>query len=641
MPAAATARASPAGVGTNEELWLIGLHLMQYRHATRRPEAYWREAVRRDGKDTRCLNALGVWHLRRGEWGEAAGFFRKAIAALTQFNPNPYDGEAFYYLGVALRYLGDDEGAYAAFYKATWNWAWQSASFFALAEMDCARGDFERGLEHVERVLRGNGEHVQGRVLKVMALCRLGRAEEARALAEETLRMDRFDAASRYLAGGGAPGDLQIALDVALDFARAGFFEVGIGVLESARAGAARALPMVHYTLAWLHGRRGDVGAAAAERQKGREAGWAYCFPSRPEEILILEAAIGAEAGDGRARFYLGNLLYDRRRHEEAIVLWEEAVAREPGLATTWRNLGIGYFNVRRDVEGALRAYDVAFERAPGDARVFYERDQLWKRVGKGPALRLRELEKWRKLVALRDDLSIELATLYNQTGQPLLALGLLKPRQFQPWEGGEGLALGQYVRTHLLVGQWALEKGDAGMAREFFEAGLESPRNLGEAKHLLANQSDVHYFLGRAFAALGDEAAARRHYMKAAAARGDFQQMAVQAFSEMTYYSALALRALGRGEEAEELLRALLRYAEALEGERAVIDYFATSLPTLLLFNDDLQRRQVAARAVAGGAGAAGVGGAGGGGAVAAGVVDGGPESCVGGGFVDGGDAG
>ena len=94
---------------------------------------------------------------------------------------------------------------------------------------------------------------------------------------------------------------------------------------------------------------------------------------------------------------------------------------------------------------------------------------------------------------------------------------------------------------------------------------------------------------------AIHDIAAARHYYTLAAESRGDFQQMSVQSFSEMTYYSALALQALGRAEEASGLLKALLAYAQELEHQPAVIDYFATSLPTLLLFNDDLKRRQVA----------------------------------------------
>ncbi len=61
----------------------------------------------------------------------------------------------------------------------------------------------------------------------------------------------------------------------------------------------------------------------------------------------------------------------------------------------------------------------------------------------------------------MRDDLSLEVATLRNQMGQPSQALELLLHRKFQPWEGGEGLVVGQYVRARLLLGRRALEKGD------------------------------------------------------------------------------------------------------------------------------------------------------------------------------------
>jgi predicted Zn-dependent protease len=67
---------------------------------------------------------------------------------------------------------------------------------------------------------------------------------------------------------------------------------------------------------------------------------------------------------------------------------------------------------------------------------------------------------------------------------------------------------------------------------------------------------------------------------------------MSVRSFSEMTYYSALSLGRLGRKSAAKRLLRDLLAYAERLEKEEAKIDYFATSLPTMLLFEDDPQAR-------------------------------------------------
>jgi tetratricopeptide (TPR) repeat protein len=286
-------------------------------------------------------------------------------------------------------------------------------------------------------------------------------------------------------------------------------------------------------------------------------------------------------------------LLYDRRRHREAICLWEQSAQLDPSLSVVWRNLAIGYFNVLRDPEQARCAFDRAFQANPNDARVLYERDQLWKRVGEMPHRRLAELEKFPDLVRLRDDLSIELASLYNQTRQHQQALALIKSRQFQPWEGGEGLVLGQHVRTHLALGRKALAENIPREAQKLFDAALDCPRNLGEARHLLANHSDIYYWLGVASDAAGDPASARQWWERASRQQGDFQEMHVKSYSAMTYYNALALKRLNRMTDAESLLRSLLAYAESLVQQPAKIDYFATSLPSMLLFEDDLQKRQ------------------------------------------------
>ena len=68
---------------------------------------------------------------------------------------------------------------------------------------------------------------------------------------------------------------------------------------------------------------------------------------------------------------------------------------------------------------------------------------------------------------------------------------------------------------------------------------------------------------------------------------------MSLRAFSELTYYSALAWQKLRRPAKARKLFHELLDYARRLFREEAKIDYFATSLPTMLLFDDDLQQRQ------------------------------------------------
>ncbi len=302
--------------------------------------------------------------------------------------------------------------------------------------------------------------------------------------------------------------------------------------------------------------------------------------------------ALEQNDSDAKAHYFLGNLFYGRRRYLEAIEHWEHSVEIEPEFPTAWRNLGIAYWNVRSDPARAHHAFDRALRLDPTDGRVLYERDQLWKRMGILPSERLAELTAHLDLVDMRDDLSIELTSLYNQQGQHERALRVLTSRTFQPWEGGEGLAIGQYVRTHIAFGRNALQTGDATSAKRCFEAALITPANLGEARHPLVNQANIYYWLGVASDSLGDATDARAWWARAAAAHGDFQEMSVKSFSEMSYYQALASRKLGRSAEAESTLRGMLAYASDLAKQEPAVDYFATSLPAMLLFKEDLKRK-------------------------------------------------
>jgi tetratricopeptide (TPR) repeat protein len=430
--------------------------------------------------------------------------------------------------------------------------------------------------------------------LRAIVLRKLGREAEADQQLRSTLELDPLDAWARHLLGEELSCDTQTRFDLALDFARAGFFPEAIRLLEKAGMkpdpGTA---PLSAYYLGWLHGRAGDAAAELRWFKEAAKRAPDYCFPARLEEIAILETAFRLNPRDARAAYHLGNLLYDKKRHAEAVRYWEQSAKLDPAFSIVWRNLGIGYFNVGRKPARARAVYEKAFRTNPGESRLLYERDQLWKRLRVSPRRRLRELEKHRRLVDERDDLSVELCALYNQTGQPARAREIISTRKFQPWEGGEGLALGQHVRTHLSLARLAAQRGDLPSARTHLEKALVSPPNLGEARHLLANQSDIHYRLGQIHDALGDKAKAGEHWNRAAHFRGDFQGMSVRLFSEMTYFSALALKSLGKKAAAEKLLRQLLAYAKKLEKAEAKIDYFATSLPTMLLFEEDIQFRQ------------------------------------------------
>jgi tetratricopeptide (TPR) repeat protein len=592
-PAVATEPGLPADIQSIDELYLIGLHLEQYRHATRDPKGYWLEAIRRDSGDCRSNNALGRWHLRRGEFQKAEQYLRVAITRLTERNPNPYDGEPHYNLGLALNYQNRVEEAYEAFYKSTWNAAWRGPAYHRLAEIDCGRQQWTQALDHIDRSLRVDTDNLNARNLKAVVLRQLGRDGEAEKCIAKTCELDPLDNWSRYLATGRTPPNGQQRLDLALDLLRCNLLKQSKNVLLGDSAAKDGSDTMVLYALARVNTLLGLDKESADAYRSAASANAQYVFPSRLDEILLLEAAMTQNPGDARAPYYLGNLLYDRRRHEDAIQLWERAVELDPDYPTAWRNLGFAYYNVQGDETKARNAFARANTLDPEDARIVYEQDQLLKRIGETPDRRLATFQRLPILVALRDDLSVELASLYNQVGRPEDALQVLLTRRFQPWEGGEGLVLSQYVRANLLLGQRALVEKDESAAIRRFEAAWNPPQSISEAKHLLMNLSMIDYWLGVAYAANQDKAKATLHWERAANRRGDFQQMRVHSISDSTYWSAQALVSLGRNEEARQMFQEIYDYSWSLERQEPKIDYFATSLPAMLLFEEDLLQRQ------------------------------------------------
>lgn len=614
-PAPASEPLEPASVGCVEELYLIGLHLQQYRHATRRPEDYWSEALRREPGDYRSNTAMGWWHLDRGEVAAALSFFRAAVATLTRLNPNPYDREAFYGLGTALRWAGQPEEADEALAKAAWSAAWAGPANFARAQLAARHGELESAVELLGRVLAVDSQQTMARGLRASMLRRRGARYEAATQVAAVLRADPLDAlalnerlllceagtmceldATACLPSVGAPlpGGCQTVLDVALDYAAIGFFQEAIEVLrrlpsERVAADPMAATPMVFYTIAWLLDQSGDPENAQLERERAARMSADYCFPSRLQEIFILEETIKTCPTDPRAPYYLGCVLYDRRRYGEAIKQWQDAERLDPDFPTTLRNLGLAQFNVLGHPDEALGYYERAFCASASDARILYELDQLRKRCGQDPDRRAVALEQHLELVGRRDDLTVEYVTLLNEIGRHEDALEVIGRRRFHPWEGGEGLVSAQWVLTNLRLAQIALEADDPTGAIQRLEAALERPANLGEGKHLLTPENEVEYWLGVALWSSGRHDEARSRWESAASFEGD----PGRPIGEPCYWQARALRALGEDEAASALLTQLRESAGQRASRAEPIDYFATSLPSLLLFDDDLEARR------------------------------------------------
>jgi tetratricopeptide (TPR) repeat protein len=618
LPDPAKEPKKPSEISSSDQLFIVGEHLEQYRHPTRDPEPYWREAVKRDPGDYRSRIALARRCIARFEFREAVNHLSQAVDRLSERHPNPITGEAHYYLGLALRFLGEDDPAEKAFGKASWDRAWFSASKYELALLACRRGDFAGALDHLHA---GGPEILQNNLAAVLLAisteaCRATTGWQAdennpEKILKEILLRDPMDHWANYEAARQEQdfstflrqcrNDAQTILDLAFNYLEAGLYQRAIELLELHKVSpvAKSATPnpgvktvMVDFLLAWLYGRLGQPELSTRWLQHAQEASPYFFFPSRAHEAEILEWAITQPGPRRNAAYGLGNLYYDRRRHAEAIKIWEVGVQDDPLFAPLHRNLGLAYWNQQSDPKKARQAYERAVELAPTDARLAYEYDQLRRKLNDAPAIRLAALEKNLALVLSRDDFCVEYLSLLNLQEQYKRALELLTTRRFHPWEGGEGKVLARYRIAQIGIGRKELENGEPAAALEHFNAANQPPPNLGEEFHYLQARSDLNYWKGQALQMLGRREEAETAYKSSAGEAQDFKEMAVTSYSAFTYYRGLSLRALGRESEADQLFASLRERGQELQQLPGTIDYFATSLPNMLVFEEDLTQR-------------------------------------------------
>lgn len=612
IPDPAKAAKDPKDIASIEQLYLTGLHLEQYRHATYNPTDYYMEALSREPGDVRCNNAMGLFLMRRGQFAKAQPYFEAAIATLIERNPNPIDGEPHYNLGWSLKMQGKFDEAYDAFFKATWSAAQQDSAYYALAQIDCIRNDFEKALEHIDRSLVRNWHNHKARQLKASILRKLGKKEAAATLIAESLSIDKFNMGCRfelYLLGGESAQqalDEMMALmnettsvhsyiEYALDFANAGLYaEAERLLLLWVNKNDGIVYPMVYYALGYFASKSDDVLKAIDYYKKASQMAPDYCFPNKLEEVLMLQDANRLQPNDSKAWYYLGNFWYGARQHDEAIACWERSVELDDQFPTVLRNLALGYYNKRNRKEDALACLEKAFALDTNDDRILMELDQLYKKLRRPHKERLAFLEKHLDLVERRDDLSVERVTLYNQLGEYEKAKSLIASRKFHPWEGGEGKISGQYIICRIELAKKAIAEKRYQDAIDLLKETECYPFNLGEGKLAGAEENDIHYFMGCAYEGLGDKENAELYFRKATVGSAE---PAIAFFyndqqPDKIYYQGLAWRKLGDEKKARSRFNKLINHGEQHLFDHVKIDYFAVSLPDLLIWEDDLNLR-------------------------------------------------
>lgn len=603
----------PEKIMTNEELLLTALHIEQHRHATYLPDPYYLEGLKRDSGDIRINNAYGMLLFRRGRFQESEKYFRRAIERLTWRSPNPYDSEPYYNLGLTLFFQEKRGEAYDAFYKATWSNEQQEMSFYYLATIDAGRGNLESALSLVEKGLVKNAHNIKARGLKAVLLRKLGKLKEAQQWVDSNLSLDPFDYLSRFekaaLARETGKNEAEQKLlektdylmrsyrehylQTARDYAEFGMYQEAVQVLDRCK----QSYPLLSYYRAYYLSKSGEREQEQEEYIRANTESPLYCFPNKLEDMIVLQNAIRCFPKGAKAYYYLGCLYYDKLQFEKAIDMWEKSEELDDNFPTVHRNLALAYYNKENSPEKAKAELEKAFSLDKTDARVFFELDQLYKKLGTDFAERLQNYEKYRELIEERDDAMLEYVTLYNLLGMNRKAYDTIMSHKFRPWEGAEGRISGQYKIALLEMAKDKIRESDYPEAKKLLEKALVYPENLGEGRLEGTKENHLYYYLGVVNKYLGKKEEAEKCFRRAE--EGDNEPAGVMYYydqpADMILYQGLAHQELGDTKAAHACFNKLMDYGERHLNDKMKDDFFAVSLPDFLIFEDDMDKKNKA----------------------------------------------
>jgi tetratricopeptide (TPR) repeat protein len=586
MPEPVEPPAAPEKIETVDDLYHAGLRLEQFHNPAREPYPYYEEALKRDPHNYAVNTALAVLYLKRGMFSQAEECLNRALKRAARNYTRPKSGEAYYYLGLALRAQHKYDEAQDAFHKAAWSRAWGASSYYQLAELACNDAKYSKALDFIQRALALNASSLRTQNLLAALLRKMGKRDMAETTAAKILSGDPLNfwaanekyclaressdgiKAEELLSGlkGKMRDDPQNYLELALDYGNCGLWDEAADVLVRMERQESP-FPMVYYYLGYFCQKMGDKDEALAYYEKASQMPPDYCFPFRWESLDVLQQASMVNPADSKAFYYLGNLLFDHQP-DEAIKKWEKSVVLDDRFALVHRNLGLAYARINNDVARAITSVERARMITPTEPRLYFELDLLYEAGNISSAKRLALLEKNHETVRTRDDaLSREIGLLV-ELGAYDKAIHLLQNHHFHVWEGG-GRIHNVYIDAHLLRGLTYFSSGDYESAHKSFQSALEYPVNLEVGRPVRGGgEPRVQYFIGKAYEALGEKAKGREFFNKAVA-----QDIA---WSELSYYQGMAYQKLGKEDAADRVFSGLMHYAQERLVSTSEMDFFA-----------------------------------------------------------------
>lgn len=556
---------SPEELETVEELYFTGKRVEQF-YAPRYDEMDWyMEALKRDPDDIRTNTAVGNHYLKNGDYVKARSYLSKAIKGLTKDYTRPSDCEALYLQGLVLKSLGLYDEAIDTLYRASWDYAWHSAAYFQLAQISMQKNNITKALHQINESLSTNSRNNRAIALKAAILRKSGDYSEAIFLNEKIRNADPLDFRLQnegYLMAK-ASGDSFMAdslltklnkemrgfdenyLELATGYLKDGLYDEAEEVLRRFKGKN----PMFDYYLGFIYSKRRQDDLALSHYKAAEKLPVDYIFPYRLETVDILKEAIRLNPTDGKAYYYIGNILYEKQP-EVAIENWKKSINNNPDLAVAYRNIGWGYYRNYENIPEAISYYEKAMELTKEEAIYYSELDELYELNNSPIDKRLKLFQGQNEVVKKKDDAFSRQIEVLTLAGQPDKAVEYLDGFKFAYREGTSRVRE-IIIDAQLMLGKKYFSNKDFEKALDCFIKAQIPEEEAGSAR--FGNREiQVNYFIGLAYEALGNATEASSYFRKAT-------EQQTGTTDVMNYYQGLSYSKLGDIKNAKRLFEALI----------------------------------------------------------------------------------
>ena len=501
--------------------WLKGLH-RDKEGGTHEAFRLYNKAIEMDSLFSPAMTSLGELKLHAGEYEEAKELLENSIYL------NINDGWAKYYLAQAYLELGYPDDALVMAYKAAQLQETVAQGYNLAGSIHIRLGEYDKAIYSLSRAVDMNGQDLNSRNLLACALWKNGDKEGASRQIEEVWKRDPLDIYSGIIADfmgkddGGTydriSGKKDEVLDAADFFLSAGLKDEALLIIDKYHYNAflPEFSPLIHYYY-------GILGNDIKYLDLAFTMDPDYVWPTLRSSFGILEEVIRLNPEDWKARLYLGNMMFERCRKEDAVKMWNEALAINDSYSVLHRNLGLIEWRIENQPWKAIYHYKKALVCNPNDFTLYRDLGMLYVNETHQYIEAVQLLEKAREMGCVRGDIATLLGTAYNHLGKYKKTLDLLAANTYANFEGHLGINQ-VYTAARIGLGNNAFAAGNFEDALYHYKESMIIPLNLGPGQMHDLPHCESHYLKGLALEKLDRMEEAKKSWELAAkrANRGD-----------------------------------------------------------------------------------------------------------------------